>query len=131
MKSNTAQNIVQLGMSEVPAIRPEILVELQREMGLQNCQDVVERAVLELSDRLWNLENQLKQHNLSEVQRISNSLIAISQQIGLAEFAAVAQNLANSISQSDKTTVHAIAARLSRVGEASLFYALRFHDDFG
>ncbi|WP_099594349.1 hypothetical protein [Paramylibacter kogurei] len=131
MKSNTAQNIVHLGMSEMPAIKPEILTELQREMGLQNCQDVVERAVLELSDRLWNLENQLKKHNLPEVQRIANSLIAISQQIGLTEFASVAQSLANSISHADQTTVRAIAARLLRVGEVSLFYALRFHDDFG
>ncbi|PIB23287.1 hypothetical protein BFP76_08540 [Amylibacter kogurei] len=118
-------------MSEMPAIKPEILTELQREMGLQNCQDVVERAVLELSDRLWNLENQLKKHNLPEVQRIANSLIAISQQIGLTEFASVAQSLANSISHADQTTVRAIAARLLRVGEVSLFYALRFHDDFG
>ena len=68
---------------------------------------------------------------MDEVQRIARSLVAISAQMGLAEFSLLASDLANCIAQSDFASINAVVARLIRVGESSLFVVVQFPQNMG
>jgi hypothetical protein len=119
-------NIAPLAYRELPRIRYEAMLVLQQNLGLQASRDVIERAVVELSDRLCKLELALYDRDFDAVQTLSVSLIAISTQIGLTEFADVASDLVFCIDCQEMTATHAVAARLLRLGESSMFEAAQF-----
>lgn len=123
--------IVPLRHVEAPAMQTDALLSLQASLGVDESRDVIERAVFELSDRLWLLEQALHETQMPEVDRLSRSLIAISAQIGLSEFSLVASDLSNCIQRGDKIAIGAVAARLVRVGERSLFLAVQFPEITG
>lgn len=123
--------IVPLRHTDTPAVQTEALQSLQASLGHDESRDVIERAVYELSDRLWLLQKALHDQEMDEVQRISRSLVAVSAQMGLTEFSLVASDLAHCIAKSDMVSITAVAARLIRVGEGSLFVAVRFPENTG
>ena len=123
--------IVPLRHVEAPTVQTEALYSLQASLGADESRDVIERAVFELSDRLWLLEKALHERELDEVKRVSRSLVAISAQIGLTEFSLVATDLSNCIARRDHTAIRAVAARLVRVGERSLYMAVQFSEITG
>lgn len=99
---------------------------LQENLGPQASRDVIERAVFEVSDRLCKLELALFGRDFDRVQTLAVGLIAISSQIGLVEFADVASDLVFCIDCGELTSTHAVAARLLRLGESSMFQAVQF-----
>jgi hypothetical protein len=123
--------IVSLRHTEAPAVQTEALYSLQASLGPDESRDVIERAVFELSDRLWLMQKALHDNEMDEVQRIARSLVAISAQMGLTEFSLVASDLATCIARSDIASINAVAARLIRVGESSLFVAVQFPQNMG
>jgi len=124
-------NIVPLRHLEAPAVQTEALYSLQASLGMNECRNVIERAVFELSDRLWLLQKALHDAEMKEVKRIARSLVAISAQIGLTEFSLVASDLADCIARGDIVSIGAVSARLIRVGERSLFLAVQFPEITG
>lgn len=131
MTDTNTQNTVSLGVCQMPDVQPEAILALQKEMGVKSSQEVIERAAFELSDRLWLLEQAFNAKDMPNVRSIALSLIATSRQMGLIEFSNVAQTLADCISCADSTATHAVAARLIRVGEMSLYYVVQFPERSG
>jgi hypothetical protein len=123
--------IVPLRHTDAPAVQTEALYSLQASLGPDESRDVIERAVFELSDRLWLLQKALHDSEMDEVQRIARSLVAVAAQMGLTEFSLVASDLASCIKRSDIVSIGAVAARLIRVGEGSLFLAVQFPQNTG
>jgi hypothetical protein len=123
--------IVPLRHVDAPAMQTDALFSLQASMGVDESKDIIERAVFELSDRLWLLEKALHDTEIAEVKRLAKSLVAISAQIGLSEFSLVASDLTYCIQRDDPVAIQAVAARLVRVGERSLFLAVQFPEITG
>lgn len=126
------ENIVTaLKHADVPVVQTEAMQTLCISVGIEESRDIIERAAFELSDRLWLLEKALHEKELCEVKRISSSIVAISAQIGLTEFSLVANDLAKCVARSDAVATAAVAARLIRVGERSLYMAVQFPEITG
>ena len=124
-------SIVPLRHKETPAIQVEALTYLQESLGPQHSKDVIERAALVLSDRLWALEAALYDGDIETVDKLASRLVTVSAQIGLAEFSLVASDLIKCIARQDVTSMMAVSARLLRVGERSLFLAVQFPENVG
>jgi hypothetical protein len=120
-----------LSWNVTPQIRYEALQVLQDNLGRKAAQEVVERAVYELSDRLCRLQQGVFQGDPQRVRGIATRLVAISDQIGLAEFSGVAAALVDCIDRAEATATDAVAARLIRLGESSMFQAVQFADMTG
>lgn len=123
--------VVPLRHTDVPALQTDALYSLQAALGEDQSKDVIERAVYELSDRLWMLERAMHDNELDEVKRIAKGLIGISAQIGLTEFSLVASDLVDCIQSKDDIAIASVSARLVRVGERSLFMAVQFPEVTG
>ena len=109
-----------------PRIQYEAMELLLQNPGPKASRDVIERAVFEISGRMSNLQEALSEGELGHVRTIALRLTAISRQIGLVEFSDVATDLVQCIGRNDITATYAVAARLIRLGESSLFRAVRF-----
>ncbi len=109
-----------------PRIQYEAMELLLQNLGRKASRDVIERAVFEISGRMSNLQEALSEGELGHVRTIALRLTAISRQIGLVEFSDVATDLVQCIGRNDITATYAVAARLIRLGESSLFRAVRF-----
>lgn len=118
--------IIRLGWAERPFIQTEILALLQREVGQRSSQDMIERAALELSDRLWLIEQAVFEDRVEDVGRLATSMIKIARQIGLTDLAQVAGDLAECCGFENYGAIAPVAARLQRTGEASLQYAVHY-----
>ncbi len=123
--------IAPLAYRDMPNIQYEAMLILRENLGSEASRDVIERAVFEVSDRLCKLELALYDRDFDTVQTLAVGLIAISCQIGLVEFADVASDLVFCIDCKEMTATHAVAARLLRLGESSIFQAVQFADIAG
>ena len=109
-----------------PRIQYEAMELLLQNLGPKASRDVIERAVFEISGRMSNLQEALSEGELGHVRTIALRLTAISRQIGLVEFSDVATDLVQCIGRNDITATYAVAARLIRLGESSMFQAVQF-----
>jgi len=124
-------NVIPLGFSEAPLVHCDAIETLQASLGQEPGRDVVERAVFEISDRLCKLELAFHAGDMEVVGRVSASLVCMSTQIGLLVFADVARGLAIAIGENQPVTAAALAWRLLRLGETSLFCAVELADRSG
>ncbi len=124
-------NIITLPVKEAPLVQTDAIATLQASLGVESGRDVVERAVFEISDRLCRLELALHDEDWKTVGKTAAGLVCMSTQIGLLVFAEVASALANTIANQDDVAATALAWRLLRVGEASLFCAVEQADRSG
>ena len=123
--------IIGLPLNEAPTVHCDAIKILQASLGREPGRDVVERAVYEISDRLCRLELAYHSDDMETVGKISASLVCISTQIGLLVFADVALGLAAAIGAREQVTAAALAARLLRLGESTLFCAVELADRSG
>lgn len=114
-----------------PRIKFEAMEILLQNLGPRTSRDVIERAVYEISERLCKLQEELLEGNQQHVRTIALRLVAISRQIGLVGFSDVATDLVECIDRRDRTATSAVAARLIRLGESSMFRAVQFADMTG
>lgn len=104
------------------------LAVLRQSLGDQRCREVVEEVVFHLTDRLGQLQASLDGSGAGDAQALSLRLASLSEQVGLADFARVARDLATCLEADDATATAAVAARLMRLGEDSLFSVMVFTD---
>ena len=104
------------------------LVVLRQSLGDERCREVVEEVVFHLTDRLGQLQAALDDGNAAEAQVLSTRLASLSEQVGLADFARVARDLAACLAAGDPIATAAVAARLMRLGEDSLFSVMIYTD---
>lgn len=111
-----------------PRIQFETMELLLQNLGPKVSRDVIERAVYEIAGRMSRLQRALFDGELGRVRTSALRLTAISRQIGFAEFSDVATDLVHCIDRRDVTATYAVAARLIRLGESSMFQAVQFAD---
>jgi hypothetical protein len=127
--SAARSNVQYLNIDEQPVVEKTAIVGLQSALGLESSRDVVERAAFEVSDRLSRLEFALMNGDLEKTSKIASGLGAISQQIGLCQFAAIADDLVGAIHDKDFVAIAAISNRLLRQGERALYDAINLQDE--
>lgn len=104
------------------------ILVLRQSLGDQRCREVVEEVVFHLTDRLSLLETALAEANVAEAQVLASRLASLSEQVGLADFARVARDLCHCLQAEDGVATAAVAARLVRLGEESLFTVILYAD---
>ncbi len=104
------------------------LLVLRQSLGDQRCREVVEEVVFHLTDRLGLLEAALRDGNPAEAQVLASRLAGLSEQVGLADFARVSRDLGQCLQAGDAVATAAVASRLSRLGEESLFTVILYAD---
>jgi len=104
------------------------LLVLRQSLGDQRCREVVEEVVFHLTDRLGQLQTALDSDNVADAEVLATRLASLSEQVGLADFARVARDLAACLTSDNPTATSAVAARLMRLGEDSLFSVMVYTD---
>lgn len=106
--------------NEPVRLDPDSLESLYAELGPAGAENVVCRAMEELALRLADLTTLHHAGELAELARVARSLVAISKQVGLSDFARVAKDVAKCAERQDPIALGATLCRLERVGDRSL-----------
>jgi hypothetical protein len=120
--------VIPLTAHESAVVDTRRIVVLRQSLGPQRCREVVEEVVFHLTERLTLLEKALRDGDAAEAFRLSARLASLSEQVGLADFARVARDLCGCLDGGDPNATAAVAARLVRLGEDSLFSVISFAD---
>lgn len=104
------------------------ILVLRQSLGDQRCREIVEEVVFHLTDRLHLLDSALSDGNAAEARTLAIRLAGLSEQVGLADFARVSRDLAHCLQAGDRVATGAVAARLRRLGEDSLFSVILYAD---
>ena len=104
------------------------IMVLRQSLGDQRCREVVEEVVFHLTDRLGLLQSALAERNAAEAQVLASRLASLSEQVGLADFARIARDLCACLEAGDAVATAAVAARLTRLGEDSIFSVMLYAD---
>lgn len=101
---------------------------LRRSLGDQRTREVVEEVVFHLTDRMGLLRAALDEARPCDAQALGARLAALSEQVGLTTFAQVARDLVGCIEAQDEVAIGAVAARLERLADQSLYSVLHYAD---
>ncbi|GAB4303392.1 MAG: hypothetical protein Kow0058_17420 [Roseovarius sp.] len=112
--------VTRLKQSEQVRLDPDPLDQLVLRMGHAAAEDLVRRALHELSDRLIEVEELLRRDQLARMGKCARSLGAIAEQLGMRALARVARDVAACAAAGDRVAIAATVARLMRLGEGSL-----------
>lgn len=112
--------VTRLEPSEDVRLEPDRLAELFVQLGQQGAEDVVCRAMEEISLRLAKVNTAYVAGDLSRVRKLSRSMVAISDQVGLQALAKVAGDVADCAAEHDPVALVAVVRRLQRIGEQSV-----------
>ncbi len=117
---SAVEQVTNFRPKERVAVDSERLSALYSELGHNAAEDVVCRAMEELALRLSHCDRLYRAAELDKLRKSSRSLIAIAEQIGMAELAQVAEYVTRCIDARDDVALAATLARLMRIGEGSL-----------
>ncbi len=112
--------VTRLGQTESVRLDPDRLEELFTRLGHRAAEDVVSRALQELSARLGQLDGLSRRGEMGEMRKCARSLGAIAEQLGMPALARVARDAGACSEGGDPVALAAVLARLQRVGEVSL-----------
>ncbi len=121
-------NVLNLCMSEPSAIDTDAVQILKRELGEKRCRTVVDTVIFEITDTLCRVERLVASREFDGLQDGLENLRDLSMKVGLICMLDVANDLADAVDHDDQTAAAAIAARLIRIGEDSLFSLIEFTD---
>lgn len=96
------------------------LGDLYQELGDRTAEEILCRALEELGLRLSRAELHWHQGGRVALRKNVRSLIAISDQIGMAALVHVAKDVVDAIDANDHVAIGATVFRLLRIGEKSL-----------
>jgi hypothetical protein len=120
--------IHRLGAHEDARLDITRILVLRQSLGELRCREVVEEVVFHLTDRLGRLKAALDVDDGAEAQVLASRLASLGEQVGLADFARVARDLAACLAEEDATAAGAVGARLLRIGEDSVFSVILYAD---
>lgn len=115
--------VYRLAAVETALVDGELFRVLRQSLGEIKCDEILEESVFQIADRLSRLEKSLQSEDLPEIYRHCLSLVGTAEQIGMVGVSYVARDLMNCVKIGNVTAIHAVAARLIRIGEDSLFSA--------
>ena len=120
--------LYQISSREDAALDTARITILRQSLGDQRCREIVSEVVFHLTDRLGLLSQAIAVGNCAEAQVLASRLASLSEQVGLADFARVARDLGACLTDGDRIATAAVAARLMRLGEDSLFTVMLYAD---
>jgi hypothetical protein len=120
--------VIRLAAHEPAMLDTRRILVLRQSLGPERCREVVEEVVFHLTERLTLLERALSDGDTPEASRLAARLASLSEQVGLADFARVSRDLCACLDSGDVTATNAVAARLIRLGEDSLFSVISYAD---
>jgi hypothetical protein len=120
--------IIRLAAHEDAVLDTRRIAVLRQSLGPQRCREIVEEVVYHLAERLSRLEKAIARADRAEAMRLAARCASLSEQVGLADFARVARDLCLCLEAADTTATAAVAARLIRLGEDSLFSVVSLAD---
>lgn len=115
--------VTRLEPLEEVRLEPERLAELFVQLGQQGAEDVVCRAMEEIALRLAKVAAAYDAGDLSRVRKLTRSLVAICDQVGMTALAHVAADVADVAERDtgpDYVALLAVLDRLQRIGERSV-----------
>ena len=112
--------VLQMRPTEQVCVDQERLGTLYEQLGEADAVDVVCRAMEELALRISHCNRLYRTSDWQELRKNSRSLIAIADQVGLQQLAAIANDVMTAVDQTDEVAIAATLTRLVRVGERSL-----------
>ena len=121
-------DVIELMAREDTVLDTGRLLVLRQSLGDQRCREVVEEVVFHLTDRISLLQKALKNGDRPEARTLALRLASLSEQLGLTDFARVARDVAGRIDAGDPVALAAVAGRLIRLGEDSLFTVMLYAD---
>jgi hypothetical protein len=116
--------VSRLRIAENVRIEVDALTLLQDSLGYDGSQDVIERAVVEVAERMGAVEQALMLGDLDGLRRSARMLASIGEQLGLQALADVAQAAIDCAIVGNMNALHAVTGRLIRIGDASLAAAI-------
>jgi hypothetical protein len=120
--------LIELAAHEDAVLDTTRIMVLRQSLGDQRCREVVEEVVFHLTDRISLLQKALDTGDGVEAQALASRLASLSEQVGLADFARVARDLGNCLDAADPVATAAVARRLLRLSEDSLFSVMLYAD---
>ena len=120
--------VIELMAHEDAVLDTARLLVLRQSLGDQRCREVVEEVVFHLTDRIGLLRKALEGGAPVEARALALRLASLSEQVGLTDFARVARDLGACIDADDRVAVAAVARRLIRLSEDSLFSVMLYAD---
>lgn len=123
-----AAQLLQLASHEDAVLDTAPILVLRRSLGDQRCREIIEEVVFHLTDRLGLLDAALTEDRPTDAKALAARLAGLSEQVGLTDFARVSRDLAQCLQAGDRVATAAVAARLLRLGENSLFSVILYAD---
>lgn len=114
------EDVATLALTERVRLDQNRLTALYHQLGETNAEDVICRAVEELAVRLTHCEQLWRDEDWPQLRKSVRSLVAISDQVGMAKLSRVAGDVTIAIDMGDAVAAAATLTRLLRVGERSL-----------
>ncbi len=99
---------------------PDRLMALYEDLGEAGAENVVSRAMEELSHRMAEMQRQYQRLEIEAFCRNARSLGRVAVQVGMTSLARVAQDVADCAATGDAVALAATWARLSRLSDQSL-----------
>lgn len=116
----TVKHVTVLTPEEGIRLDASRLGDLYYELGEAGAEDVLCRAMEELTQRLTEAERQYGDALFVDLRKTVRSLVGISDQVGMGTLARVARDVVGCIDQGDPVALAATLSRLMRIGEQSL-----------
>jgi hypothetical protein len=102
---------------------PDRLMALYEDLGEAGAENVVTRAMEELSFRLAEMREEFRSEDMERFARNARSLGRVAGQVGMVTLAGVSRDVADCAARGDKVATAATWARLERISDRSLVAA--------
>lgn len=116
----TMESVAILTHDERVWLDQEILEGMFADLGKLKAEDVVFRAVEELSLRLSTVENAYYEGNSDRILKAAKSIVGVAEQVGMTMLARVARDVVICGQEGDRIALAATLSRLMRIGDSSL-----------
>jgi len=119
-KGEIVEKVAILVHDESVSFHPERLAELYSKLGESAAENVVCRALEDMSNRLRRIEAAFWSRETEKVHENALGLIDVADQVGMDTLATVANDVAFCVARGDVVALGGTLARLLRVGDQSL-----------
>mgnify|MGYP001797960565 CR=1 FL=1 len=119
------------GASDMALVDVGTVLGLQRRLGHQRCQEMVEEAIYGVTDRVARAEKALDRDVPIMALNYARELEEMCLQIGLSRMGQVASDLIDTLEREDSVAANAIMARLVRLAEEALFCLVTLDSEGG
>lgn len=114
------EQVTILKQDEVVRLNPQPLEQLYSQLGEAKAEDILCRALEELSACLFQTEKCYQEGRLADMRKCARSMVAIADQIGMHMLSRVAADVVACADRRDLVSIAATLSRLLRVGDLSL-----------